>query len=57
VIKDQWIVERLLAQEGIRLAAVNWIFAEVGEDELKRTYYLASRCNLLIAFIFTQHEL
>ncbi|KAN0085730.1 Phospholipase C/P1 nuclease domain containing protein [Tylopilus felleus] len=39
VIKDRWIVEKLLTQGGIRLAAVlNWIFAEVEEDELKRTY-------------------
>ncbi|KAN0085709.1 hypothetical protein V8E55_006843, partial [Tylopilus felleus] len=39
MIKDRGLVEKLLTQGGIRLAAIlNWIFAEVGEDELKRTY-------------------
>ncbi|KAF8122839.1 phospholipase C/P1 nuclease domain-containing protein [Boletus edulis] len=34
MIKEKWIVEKLLAQAGTRLAAVlNWIFAELDEDE------------------------
>ena len=39
VIKERWIVEKLLTQGAIQLATVlNWIFAEVGGDELKSTY-------------------
>ncbi|KAF7315680.1 hypothetical protein MIND_00083600 [Mycena indigotica] len=33
VIADQWIVEKLLAQAGIRLAGIlNYLFADMGED-------------------------
>ena len=53
MIKERWIVEKLLTQGAIRLPAVlNWIFTEV-EDVLKRT----SRFNLLMALVFTQCEL
>ncbi|KAG8216350.1 phospholipase C/P1 nuclease domain-containing protein [Butyriboletus roseoflavus] len=55
LIKEQWIVEKLLTQAGIRLAAVlNWIFADLEEDEIKRAlsnfvmYWRAGReigCN------------
>ncbi|KIJ15125.1 hypothetical protein PAXINDRAFT_169306 [Paxillus involutus ATCC 200175] len=38
-IKDQWIIEKLLTQGGIRLAAIlNWIFAELGEGELQKRF-------------------
>lgn len=38
-IKEQWIVEKLLMQAGVRLAAVlNWIFAELEDDEIKSRY-------------------
>lgn len=37
VISERWIVEKLLAQGGIRLAGVlNWLFADLEEGELKR---------------------
>ncbi|KAF8550022.1 phospholipase C/P1 nuclease [Imleria badia] len=36
VIKEQWIVEKLLTQAAVRLAAVlNWIFAELEEGEVR----------------------
>ncbi|KAH0834706.1 phospholipase C/P1 nuclease domain-containing protein [Lanmaoa asiatica] len=39
LIKEQWIVEKLLTQAGIRLAAVlNWIFAEPVEDDIGEHY-------------------
>ena len=39
VIKERWIVQKLLTQGAIQLATVlNWIFAEVGGDKLKSTY-------------------
>ncbi|KAG6371740.1 S1/P1 nuclease-domain-containing protein [Boletus reticuloceps] len=39
VIKEQWIVEKLLTQAGTRLAAdLNWIFAELDEDESRGGY-------------------
>ena len=35
VIKEQWIVEKLLTQAGIRLAGVlNWIFVDLDENEV-----------------------
>ncbi|KAF9226225.1 phospholipase C/P1 nuclease [Gyrodon lividus] len=38
-IKDQWIIEKLLTQGGIRLAAVlNWIFAEPVEGEIQKRF-------------------
>jgi hypothetical protein len=38
-IKEQWIVEKLLTQGGIRLAAVlNWLFAEPVEGELQKRF-------------------
>lgn len=39
LIKERWIVEKLLTQAGVRLAAVlNWIFAEVDDNETRRRY-------------------
>lgn len=39
VIKERWIIEKLLTQGGVRLAAVlNWIFAELDEGEIKRRH-------------------
>ena len=39
LIKEQWIIEKLLTQAGVRLGAVlNWIFAELDEDEMGRRY-------------------
>ena len=39
LIKEQWIIEKLLTQAGVRLAAVlNWIFAELDEDEMEGRY-------------------
>lgn len=36
-IKQEWIVEKLLTQAGVRLAAVlNWIFVELDEGDVKR---------------------
>lgn len=39
VIKERWLIVKLLTQGAIWLAAVlNWIFAEVDEDKPKTTY-------------------
>jgi hypothetical protein len=42
VIEDSWIVEKLMSQGGIRLAAVlNWLFADMEDSTLpNRTYTL-----------------
>jgi hypothetical protein len=41
-IEDAWIVEKLMSQGGIRLAAVlNWLFADMKDSTLSnRTYTL-----------------
>ncbi|KAF8434607.1 hypothetical protein L210DRAFT_971799 [Boletus edulis BED1] len=39
MIKGRWVIEKLLTQAGVRLAAVlNWIFAELDEGEARRAY-------------------
>lgn len=39
LVKEQWIVEKLLTQAGVRLGAVlNWIFADLEEDEIRRRH-------------------
>lgn len=40
-VKEQWVVEKLLTQAGVRLTGVlNWIFAELEEQEgkVQRSY-------------------